>query len=443
MSDISLLIEKLSHEGRGIARHHGKTCFVSGALPGETVEARLLRRHARLEEYGTIRVVHPSPDRVTPPCGIYGRCGGCDLQHLETGAQVAHKQLTLLDMLARQAGIHPECIEVPLTAEPWHYRSRARLSIGFPRRSDVPETGFREEGGHQVVPVAACPVLEKPLEALPAVLSAVVSSMQQPRSLGHIELSLSESADGRAFPVILLRSVAVLADADVARWQACAREQQSYCFVQSGEDAFECLHAPCGEAPGYCLTEFGLRLEYSGGDFLQANRRVNRALVHTVVDWLAPQPGMRVLDAFAGLGNFALPMARRGAQVHGLEVSRAMVDGATANAARHGLTNAQFSVCDLQASHLQLPAGDFDAVVLDPPRSGASVLVGALVKRKVPRVLYVSCAPAMLARDAKALAAAGYVLDRLALADMFPQTAHLESVALFVKSGKRKRPATT
>jgi len=433
MSHIRLTIESLSHEGRGIARHHGKTCFVAGALPGETVEAKLLHRKARLEEYEAVAIIDASPDRVSPPCALYERCGGCDLQHLDMGGQLAHKQMTLLELLYRQAGVQPECIELPIASAPLGYRRRARFAVWLPKREGKPVLGFRERRGNKVIAVETCPVLEPVLAHLPAALSKAVAAMVLPQALGHIELSLSESTAQHDAPVILLRTVAELPEADRRLWQLLAQSEKSYVFVQDTADGFECLHAPVQEAPGYCLPDFQLRIGYSGGDFLQANRVVNRELVKTAMAWLQPKPGEHILDAFSGLGNFSLPMARLGADVLGLEVSASMVAQAEENALGNGLGNAAFDVADLQAEDVRLPKGDWAAVVLDPPRTGAQSLVQAIVKKKIPRVLYVSCNPATLARDAKVFAERGYTLDRLALVDMFPQTAHIEALALFVR----------
>lgn len=433
MSETRLQVVALSHEGRGIARHHGKTCFVSGALPDETVLARLVQRRSRLDEYDTCTVETPSLQRVEPVCTLYGRCGGCDFQHLAVDAQRQHKQQSVLDLLARQAGLVPDQVEAPLVSEAWHYRRRARLAIFLPRRGGDPVLGFRERGSQRILPVTECPVLEPALSALLPAAASVLTQLTEPRCLGHLELGLSESCDGGLWPVLLLRTVSALPDCDRQLWLALAKAEQAYLLLQCGEAEPETLHAPLNETPGYCLPAFDLRLSYRGGDFLQANREVNRRLVQTAVDWLAPQPGQRVLDAFCGLGNFSLPLARRGAEVTGLEVSAAMVQAATANAVEHGLSNARFSVCNLQADDMRLPAGDWNAALLDPPRNGALALVNALIRKRVPTLAYVSCAPAMLARDAKCLKAAGYRLRRLLLADMFPQTAHAEALALFTR----------
>lgn len=431
MSLTRLSIESLSHEGRGIARHHGKTCFVAGALPGETVNAKLLHRKARLEDYDTVEVIEASVDRVKPPCALYAQCGGCDLQHLEAGSQLAHKQIALLEQLHRQAGIEPDCIEPPLQSAMLGYRRRARLALWVPRQGGKPVLGFRARRGSNVIAVNHCPVLEPALAHLPAHLGKAVAALAYPRALGHIELSLSESTKHHDSPVVLLRTVAEMPEADRRLWQTFAQTEKTYLFIQDMADGFECLHAPLQEAPGYCLPAFQLRIGYSGGDFLQANRMVNRALVNTAMAWLRPQAGEKMIDAFSGLGNFSLPLARLGVEVLGLEVSAAMVGQAEQNALGNGLANAQFDVCDLQADDVRLPKGEWAAVLLDPPRIGAWALVHAIAKKKVKRVLYVSCNPGTFARDARALAEKGYTLDRLALVDMFPQTAHIEAIGLF------------
>ncbi len=433
MSLTRLQIESLSHEGRGIARHHGKTCFVAGALPGETVDAKLLHRKARLEEYDTVEIIKVSADRVEPPCALYAQCGGCDLQHLDAGSQLAHKQIALLEQLQRQASIEPDCIELPLQSAMLGYRRRARLALWVPRQGGKPVLGFRERRGNKVIAVETCPVLEPALAHLPAHLGKAVAALAYPQALGHVELSLSESTEQHDSPVVLLRTVAEMPEADRRLWQTFAQTEKTYLFIQDMADGFECLHAPIQEAPGYCLPDFQLRIGYSGGDFLQANRVVNRELVNTAMEWLAPKAGEKIIDAFSGVGNFSLPLARLGVDVLGLEVSTAMVEQAEQNALGNGLANARFDVCDLQADDVRLPKGEWSSVLLDPPRTGALVLVNAIAKKKIKRVLYVSCNPGTFARDSKALAEKGYTLDRLALVDMFPQTAHIEAIGLFTR----------
>lgn len=438
-SPVRIEIEGLSHDGRGLARLDGKVSFVPGALPGETVDAVLRRPHRRFDEYGLIDVVVPAAERIAPPCALVGRCGGCDLQHLAADAQLRHKTEVVLDLLRRQAGLQPEQLEPPLRSPPFGYRRRARLALDIPRRGGVPQVGFREAAGSGVVAVADCPVLVPELAPLPGRIQSTLADLQRPGALGHVELSLSEAADGTTQPVIHVHTVTQPDDRDGAVLERLARLSGAYLSVAAAGSTPVYLHRPRPEGPGYLLPDFDLRIGFQPGDFLQGNGSVNRLLVRRAVDWLGAADGRSVLDAFAGLGNFSLALARRGFRVLGLEADAAMVERARDNARDNGVARTAFAVRDLCAGSPELGFADVAAAVLDPPRSGAHALTSALAARRVPSILYVSCAPPTLARDAALLAAAGYVLERLALVDMFPQTSHIEVLASFGYHGGRGR----
>lgn len=433
-----LTIDGLSHDGKGIARTHGKVAFVAGALRGEVVSAELSRRHRRFDEYRLLEVLAASTDRVEPPCPLIGRCGGCDLQHLSGSGQLDHKTRVLLDQLARQSGLAPRTLLPALVAEPFAYRRRARLAVNVPRRGGAVTIGLRTAGGSEVVPIDRCPVLTPELAALPGRLQTLVNGLERPAVLGHVELSLSEPRDGGALPVIYLRLVSAPTAGDSAAIRAFADHVEAYLACRVGDGPLDYLHRPRPEDPGYHLPEFGLRLNTLPGGFVQGNGAINLGLVGQVAAWTASLSGARVLDAFCGVGNFALPMARRGLEVHGVEISPEAVAAARDNAARNGLANASFEVRDLTDADDWLRHLDVDAAVLDPPRAGARGLVSALAAKRLERIVYVSCAPATLGRDAAALAGAGYVLDALRLVDMFPQTSHIESVSLFRREPRRK-----
>lgn len=428
---VRLVVERLSHEGRGVVRPGGKVGFVAGALPGESIEARLVERHRRFDEYRLLDVVEASPRRVTPACPIVERCGGCDLQHLDHDAQLDHKTAVLRELMSRTAGLEPAVPEAPLRSPPFGYRRRARLAWHVPRRG-APRLGFRQAGSREIVALEACPVLDPVLASLPGRLQPVLASLRRPRQLGHVELTVSESGDGRTWPVLYLHLVEALAAEDRARVAGFAAAEGAYLYLGLADRRAECAYRPEPQAPGYLLPESGLRLTFEPGDFLQGNAAVNRAMVRRVVEWLSGDGVRRVVDAFCGLGNFALPLAAAGLAVEGYEGDAALVDRARRNAADLGLDDrARFSVRDLDAD-AGLPDG-VDAVLLDPPRTGAAALAAALAARPVPVVAYVSCAPATLTRDAAVLAGAGYRLERLAAVDMFPQTAHIEAMALFTR----------
>jgi len=402
-----------------------------------------LGERARFAEYRAETVESASPERVAPACPLFGprlgSCGGCELQHLDAQAQRAHKAHVVLSALERHAGLTPDAVEPAIVSAPYGYRARARFAVDATRAGGL-VLGFREAGSSAVIDVPSCPVLVGALAPLPGALAGCLGGFERPRVLGHVDVSLSESRTSTS-PVIGLRVVAAPSAHDRARLAAFAAAHGAYLALEDGDGGIDWVSRPTDEVPGYCLPEFDLRIVYAPGDFIQGNLDVNRALVHRVVEWLQPAAGLRVLDAFCGLGNFGLALARRGAEIFGLEIARRMVDAATTNAHAHGIANATFAVRDLHDdAGVRLPSGRYDAVVLDPPRAGAAALVTEIARRAIPRVLYVSCLPSALARDAKALAAGGYRLERVALIDMFPQTSHVETMALFVHApGRRGR----
>lgn len=429
---VELCIDSLSHEGRGIARVAGKVAFVAGALPGERVEARCTVHHKRFDEYQLIRVLTPAPQRVVPLCPLVGRCGGCDLQHLDGASQRMHKQQTVLDLLQRQAHLVPDQVEPPVRGDEYGYRRRARLAVQAPRSGQTGcRVGFRAAGGNQVIAVDDCPVLEPELARLPGRLQLAIDGMQRPGAVGHAELMLSESRSGTRIPVIYLRCVETLGPGDREHLQAFARAQAATLAIREGEADIEYLQSAQQEGPGYLLPESDMRMGYGPGDFLQGNTRVNRLLVNRLIEWLDPLPRGRLLDAFSGLGNFSLPLARLGFDVLGIEGDAAMAKRAAGNAQTNGLENVRFLTGDLFEMSRPLPKQPLVAAVLDPPRQGADRLIAELARRRISPIVYVSCQPATLARDAARLAQAGYRLKRLALVDMFPQTGHIETLSYF------------
>ncbi|TFH85441.1 TRAM domain-containing protein [Billgrantia azerbaijanica] len=428
--DAPVTIERLAHDGRGVARSaSGKTLFVEGALPGERVEVAVHRTRKRFDEGHVRTLLEPSSERVSPPCPHYGRCGGCDLQHLALAGQRDHKRAVLVDLLARE-GI--ELAEPPLLlAEPdTAYRRRARLGVKVDSDGGV-HLGFRERHASRLVDVTACPVLVPRLEALLAPLRQCLESLEAPRLVGHVELI--DSDGGAAVVVRQLRENA----GDRSRWQAfgeaqgvavgrwLGRENPEFAWLAEAPALHYALPGQAADAP--------LRLAFAPGDFVQVNAAVNRCLVATARAWLAPLAGRRVLDLYAGVGNFSLPLAADGARVTAIEGHPAMVARLSDNARDSGLTVAaeQADLGDVAAVTALLAAQAPQAVLLDPPRDGADAACQALVARPAPRVVYIACDPATLARDAARLVHGGYRVVRAAVADMFVHTSHLESVLLF------------
>ncbi len=422
----TLAIERLANDGRGIAFVDGRTWFVAGALPGEQVEARVLAARAQIVEARSERLIVSSAERRPAGCPHYGQCGGCSLQHAPAADQLALKQRALAEQLQRLANLQPLAWAEPLAGPEWGYRRRARLAVRWDVKKRTLEVGFRAAASQAIVGIEQCPVLVQPLQKLLPPLQATLRAFDKPQAIGHVELF-----SGTAL-ALLVRHVGPLAAADLARLeQLCAEQQVQLWLHGDGEPA---PRDPAARL-GYRLERWDLTLNYRPGDFIQVNEPVNEAMIAQALDWLAPQPSERVLDLFCGLGNFALPLARLAAEVVGVEGVEAMVARARENAAQNSLERVHFHHADLSKALDQAPwaRGGFPAVLLDPPRDGALEVVRQLDQLGPERVLYVSCNPATLARDAAELSRQGFRLTRAGVLDMFPQTAHVEAMALFEK----------
>ncbi|WP_188036541.1 23S rRNA (uracil(1939)-C(5))-methyltransferase RlmD [Pseudomonas sp. EZ-C24] len=417
-------IERLAGDGRGISFHEGRTWFVSGALAGEAVEARVLGARGKIVDARLERVLQASPERRPAPCRHYDRCGGCNLQHLPHAEQLALKQRMLAEQLQRVAGIQPEQWAAPLSGPEFGYRRRARIAVRWDVKNRQLEVGFRAEASQAIIAIDECPVLVQPLQTILRHLPTVLRSLNKPQALGHVEL-FSGSAEA-----VLLRHVAPLPEDDLARLQAFCKEAGAQLWLQGeGEPA----PVEAGQTLGFTLQPWQMQLAWRPGDFVQVNAQVNTAMIEQALAWLAPQPDERVLDLFCGLGNFALPLARQAREVVAVEGVQVMVERAAANARDNNVHNAAFFQADLSQplAGAEWAAEGFSAVLLDPPRDGAYEVVQGIARLKAKRLVYVSCNPATLARDAQVLVAQGYRLSRAGILDMFPQTAHVEAMALF------------
>ncbi|TDO12656.1 TRAM domain-containing protein [Halomonas ventosae] len=437
----ALEIRGLAHDGRGVARiARGKTVFVEGALPGEHVRVAVHRTRKRFDEAHVRELLVASPERVAPPCAHVGQCGGCDLQHLALAAQRRHKQAVLEAWLGRQ-GITLEAAPELLAGSGESYRRRARLGVKVDAEGGV-HLGFRARHSHRLVDIDACTVLVPALDALLAPLHRLLAELEAPRQVGHLELL--DSDQGALVVVRQLRDHA----ADAWRWQAFSRARGIHLARWLGREApkldwltptpaLRCrVPGPDGE----------LTLGIAPGDFLQANAEVNSLMVTTALAWLAPLArGRRVLDLFAGVGNFSLPLAAAGARVTAVEGRAAMV-ARLADNARRNAPGRELSVAARQADlNDEATVGELlqevgpEVVVLDPPRQGAEPACRVLGQRPVPRLLYISCDPATLARDAALLVHAGYRIRHAAVADMFVHTSHVESMLLFEYPGAARQ----
>lgn len=435
---IEVELERLAHDGRGIGRWQGRIVFVDGGLPGERVKARVLKARSKLIETRLETLLVASPERQAPRCAHVDLCGGCSLQHMPEATQLQVKQQALAQQLRHFAGLEPERWMPALLGPAYGYRQRTRLAMRWDKRLGVLEVGYRQRSSSDLVQVHECPVLVPALESLVQALVPVLKSLDARAGLGHVELTGGEA------PVMLVRHMQPLSAADIQVLRALADEHGVSCWLQPGEpdslqrldSASEELHR---ELPAYRLPDQRLRFEFMPGDFIQVNAHINQMMVNQALAWLAIQPGEQVLDLFCGLGNFALPLAAAGAQVTALEGSAEMVRRARLNAQNNQLSTLHFLAADLSnLDHAPWLAQPWAAALLDPPRDGAEQLVQKLADTAVGRILYVSCNPATLARDAGLLAARGYRLVRAGIMDMFPQTAHVEAMALFVAGSKVK-----
>ena len=422
-----LTIERLANDGRGIAFVDGRTWFVIGALAGEEVEARVLGAHGKVVEARTERVFLPNALRRPAPCVHAGRCGGCSVQHLPHAEQLALKQRMLAEQLSRVAGLEPDEWAEPLSGPELGYRRRARVAVRWDQKAKTLEVGFRAVGSQDIVAIGECPVLVPPLQPIMSRLPDMLRRLSKPQALGHVELFAGSSL------AVLLRHMAPLSEGDLKVLKDFCVFHQAQLWLQ-GEG--EPQPAEPGQTLGYRLDTWDLDLAYRPGDFVQVNAAVNEAMVAQALQWLAPHSEDRVLDLFCGLGNFALPLARRVRQVVAVEGVQTMVDRAAANAISNNLNNTAFFQADLSQplAGAQWIGEGFSAVLLDPPRDGAYEVVRKLASLGARRLVYVSCNPATLARDTVELVKQGYRLKRAGILDMFPQTAHVEAMALFEAS---------
>ncbi len=430
---LTLHIEALSHEGRGVARNaEGKTVFVAGALPGETVIARCYRFHRRFDEARVEQVLEPAAGRVEPRCPHAGVCGGCSLQHLEPAAQLRHKQAVLLEQLEHQAGVRPEAVLEPLTGRPWGYRHKARLGVKYVQKKGLALVGFREQGSPYITELTTCEVLHESVGRRIMALRELVTSLDARSRIPQIEVAIDDTQ-----AVLVLRHLDPLSDADRRRLADFGRETGLVFYLQpKGPESIAPLWPEAGVTLSYTLPESGLELQFLPTDFTQVNPELNRSMVQRAVELLEPGPEESVLELFCGLGNFSLPLARHAGRVHGVEGEATLVERARANAARNALDNVEFEAADLMAEALAgaFMEPSFDKLLLDPPRSGALEVLRQLDLERVRRIVYVSCNPATLARDAGLLVKErGYRLRQAGVMDMFPHTAHVESIALFEK----------
>jgi len=426
-------IESLSHDGRGVTRLGGKATFVDGALPGEDVRLVYTRRRRDYDEGRTVEVLRAGADRVSPRCEHFGVCGGCSLQHLAPQAQVAAKQRRLLDSLQRIGKVEAGEVYAPLTGPLWQYRRKARLGVKYVEKKGRVLVGFREKHSNRLADLSRCEVLHPSVgERLPAI-EALIEGLSVRSRIAQVEVAVGDAATALVF-----RHLDPLSPADEQALAAFGQQHALHIYLQPGGPDSVAPLWPSDSVLSYSLEDYDLDLVFRPTDFTQVNAAINRAMVERALALLETGHEDRVLDLFCGLGNFSLPLARRVGEVVGVEGEAQLVQRARDNARHNGIDNAHFHVADLSedpAGSAWLRGQRYDKALLDPPRTGAAEVLGYLGGLGPAKVVYVSCNPATLARDAGVLVnELGFRLCGAGVMDMFPHTAHVESIALFERA---------
>ncbi len=426
-------IESLSHDGRGVAHVEGKTVFVEGALAGEIVDFQYTDRRSKFDEGKVLQVHQASCDRVEPSCSFAAICGGCSLQHMAADAQIKMKQAVLLEQLQHFGGLSPEELLPPLTGPVTHYRRKARLAVKFVPKKGGAMVGFREKRSPFVADIDECPVLVREIGSRLPEFKELLNDLEAHRTIPQIEVAQGDDATA-----LVVRHLEALSEQDTEKLTNFFQERDLHLYLQPGGN--HTVHRVWPVSPdsqqdrlSYELPDFGITMKFHPMDFTQVNPTINRAMVKLAVELLDPQANDRVLDLFCGLGNFTLPLATRAGAVVGVEGSEDMVIRGEENARFNQLEHVEFHAADLTQPFEEQPwAHDgFNKILIDPPRSGALEIVQKITIFRPDRIVYVSCNPATLARDAGELDKLGYGLKKAGVMDMFPHTAHVESIAVF------------
>ncbi|MGZ8258731.1 MAG: 23S rRNA (uracil(1939)-C(5))-methyltransferase RlmD [Methylotenera sp.] len=429
-------IESLDQEGRGVAHVEGKTIFIDGALPNEKVTYQSHRIKASFEVANVVEVLKQSNQRVTPKCPHFGLCGGCKLQHLDFEAQVAAKQRLLENDLWHIGKVKPENMLPPLYGPAWGYRHKARLSVRYVEKKQRVLVGFNEKATRYVAVMNSCEVLTPEVSALIEPLQVLILQLSLRDKIPQIELAVGEAIDNKPVIVLILRIMATPTDEDEVLLKTFADDHAVQIWTQTkGPDTIKPFYPLAAPALKYSLAEFGLTYPFKPNEFTQVNPQINQVMIRRAMQLLNPQANEKIADFFCGIGNFTLPIARSGAKVLGLEGLANLVERAKESAQLNQINNAEFAVADLfkMTPEALASLGRLDKWLVDPPRDGAFELIKSLDASNSPqRIVYVSCSPATLARDAGVLVnEKGYTLKAAGVINMFPHTAHVESIALF------------
>ncbi|MCP3688399.1 MAG: 23S rRNA (uracil(1939)-C(5))-methyltransferase RlmD [Gammaproteobacteria bacterium] len=427
---VALRIDAMSHEGRGIANINGKTVFVFGALKGELVKAQIKKTSQKFDQATTIEVLEPATQRVQPRCEAFERCGGCSLQYLDNDDQLAFKQQTMIDMM-QHAGLEPAQILPALRSRPWGYRRKARLGVKYVRKKGRVLVGFRERNAAFLADMSSCEVLIPEVGHRLQELAALIEQLDARESIPQIEVAADDNC-----VILLFRHLQQLSESDQQKLTDFARDTGFNLQLQpKGPDSIRNLFPERQSLQFSPLPEDNIKIDFSAVDFVQVNNDINQQMVMQALKFLQLDPDDRVLDLFCGLGNFTLPMARRCERVTGVEGDIAMVQRAKHSALANNIENTKYYSADLTQIDNDWPwmRQKFDKILLDPPRCGAMEIAGQIKRFEANIIVYVSCQPASLVRDSKIICDNGYRLTHFGVMDMFPQTAHVESMAVFTR----------
>ena len=425
-------VTDLTHEGKGVAHIDGKTVFINQALPGEEVEFIYFKKNRQYDQGRLHQVLKASEQRIEPGCEHFYLCGGCSLQHVSSEFQIELKQKILIDNLKRIGHVEAESIRTPLMGPQWGYRRKARLGVKYVEKKGKVLIGFREKGSRLLADLQQCEVLHPSVGKRLPELSALIRSLSCFRAIPQIEVAVGDNSTALVF-----RHLEPLNDDDSEKLKIFAENHHVDIYLQvAGPDSITPL-SPVSPELFYNLDEYDIRFDFLPADFVQINADINNKIIPLVIEALQCHKGMHVLELFCGLGNFTLPIAKQVATVNAIEGEASLIARARQNAEKNNINNVSYHVANLMGDVAVLPWWNkqtYDCVFMDPPRSGAEEVLPLIAKKEISRIVYVSCNPATLARDAGILVNEhGFKLLNAGVMDMFPHTAHVESIAVFEK----------
>ena len=425
-------IESLSHDGRGVTHINGKAIFVEGALPNELVKISAIKQTRQYDDAIVDEILEPSSERIEPECGAFGVCGGCSLQHLQHEKQIVYKQQSLLDNFKKMASVTPEYILEPIQSPAWGYRYKARLGVKYVKAKKKVYIGFREKHSRYLANMSECEVLDARIGKKLEVIADAIGQLTCYNKIAQIEVAFSETGCALVF-----RNLVELTDKDKSILTQLAKDNDYHVYLQPKGPKTVTLLYPAFSELSYSLPDYDLKLVHLATDFTQVNPFINPLMIKQALDLLELNAADNVLELFSGIGNFTLPMARLANSVVAVEGEKSLVERANDNAQRNTITNVEYHVANLMEDTQGLPwlrDKQYNKILIDPPRSGAKEVIDTIAKLEPEKIVYVSCNPATLARDTDVLVNTyQYKLVKTGVIDMFPHTAHVESIALFTR----------